>query len=294
MKWKGFAVKTLVYLTFIVGVIGLVFCVAYRVRHPVADNGYPQSQQRQTQERFSVVQESQADPNRNSTENRKDYVGKWFEPITILTFALVVGVIVTNCIYYGQLNKMRETVTVIGKQRDTMEGQLTAMQGQLSTMKDQVEFAGKQIKLSAKQIDLMIENERAYIGVRNIKPLGLDGKDNLGVRITFRNGGQSPAFGFRAYAVVEVKRADEDPSEFKWIEVASPIARSFIAAKEDRNVFAYYLFGIAHDPVIISKGQSLFVDGEARYFTLGGQEVILCFGVTWNGREFEVRHQYER
>lgn len=152
----------------------------------------------------------------------------------------------------------------------------------------------KQADIAARQIDLIIENERAYIGVRNIKPIGLDGKEDLAVRITFRNGGRSPAFGFRSYVIIAVKEVGEDPGEFKWIEVASPIARSFVPAKEDRNVFVPYLLGISHDAIIIGEDKRLFVDGEARYFTLGGQEVVLCFGVIWNGKEFEIRHHYER
>jgi hypothetical protein len=163
---------------------------------------------------------------------------------------------------------------------------------QLEAMRDQVKSAREQTEFAAKQIDLMIRNERAYMGIRKINPIGLDGKTDLAVRVTFRNGGKSPAFQFRTFAHVEIS---VEPPEFKWIEVAIPAKRSFIAATEDRNV-TFPCLGEWDIESVITGQKRLYVDGEAQYSTLSGQKVNLCFGATWNDgeNEFEVRYQHER
>jgi len=170
-----------------------------------------------------------------------------------------------------------------------------ATQGQLDAMKSQVELAGKQTELTAKQISLMIENERAYIGVRRMKLIGLDERiKELAVQVIFRNGGKSPAFKFRAYCEVSIGSA---PKPFTWKEIVPDIKRDFIPRGEDRSIVVPY-FGMVNTETVTgsSPTNTLFIDGEAHYRTLGGKEIILCFGGTYYVSEniFEARYQHER
>jgi hypothetical protein len=160
----------------------------------------------------------------------------------------------------------------------------------------QADIYKQQRDIMQRQMDNFEITERAYIGIRRMRLIGLDeGFKQLAVQVTFRNGGKSPAFKFKPCAEVSV---GDVPRPFTWREVTPDIKRSFIPGSEDRSIVVPY-FGVVDDPSTIlgqKPTKQVFIDGEARYETLGGKEIILCFGGSYVvGEElFESRYQYER
>jgi hypothetical protein len=298
MRRKRLAVKILVYFTFVTCLGGAVFLLGYRIRHPQPNQAYARSHESPTPQGAETNQENDAEVNRQATENHDNYAAKWTEPIAVLTILLLAVASIAAYVYYGQLKEMRKTVAAVGGQGETMKGQLSEMRRTLDAIerqeivfKDQARIYDQQREIMERQADYFEDTERAYVGIRRMFPKGLDGEDALGVQITFRNGGRSPAFDFKAYAVV---KAGDTPQPFAWVEAAPPMNRIFIPAGEDRNlVVTHFEFAEAKD--ITEEGKLLFVDGEARYSTLGGKQRILCFGATYrHPGPFEVRYHYER
>jgi hypothetical protein len=292
MTRKALAVKVLVWLSAVIAILGVGFCLIYQARHPATNyvdtRRQKQNEASQRGDNAAAIQETAREPHNKTANNEFSNAGNWTDPIVLLTALLVAGVIVTNIIYYGQLKKMRDTVRIVGEQGETMKGHW-------ETMKAQVEVAGKQADLASRQVDLMVQNERARMGVRALKPIGLDGQRRLAVQVTFRNGGKSAAFGFRDYATVKVLNAGEMPPEFEWTDITPIFRRSFIPAGEDRSTIVDF-FGL-EDPEDIADGRKvLFVDGKARYSILGGENKTLCFGGTYRpgDGQFEIRYHYER
>jgi len=147
-----------------------------------------------------------------------------------------------------------------------------------------------------RQADYYEVTERAYIGIRRMQIVGLnEGFEQIAVQVTFRNGGKSPAFKFRPYAEVSV---GDVPKPFTWREITPDIKRAFIPGGEDRSIVVP-CFGLIDDPDTIfgqKPTKQVFIDGEARYESLGGKEIIFCFGGSYVVGEklFESRYQYER
>jgi hypothetical protein len=147
MRGKRLAVKILVWLTFVLCAGGILFCVGYRLRHPVNGNPNPQSQ-KQERDRVNITQQDNSSPSGKQADNQENYAGKWLEPITILTVFLVMGVAITAYIYWRQLKEMHKTVTVVEGQGKTMKEQLTAMQSSLNQNERSVKIAEQNTRIA--------------------------------------------------------------------------------------------------------------------------------------------------
>lgn len=197
MRGKRLTVKVFVYLAFVAWLAGIVFLVGYRVRHPVPENPNAQRNERQS-ERIAGVNFSNAAPDNGQGNDNQSYAQKWFEPIVILTFLLVIGVGGTAYIYWRQLKKMEETVALVGKQEGTMRDQLTAMQGQLVAVQDQVEIMEGQAKSMDESV---VYGLRAYVGVHSID---YDPETDR-VFLQVENIGKVPAENIDVFIEIEVK-----------------------------------------------------------------------------------------
>ncbi len=180
MRRKRFAVKILVYLTFAVWLGGVVFLIGYRARNPVDGYSNSQSQERPTQEPVASFQQYDPHPRREQADVYQSYASKVFEPITLLTFFLVIGVGITAYIYWRQLREMQKTVAAVGGQGKTMEGQLAAMEWQAEIFEIQAGLFDKQVKAMQDQLatmerqekitgDALVISNRASVGVHSIE-----------------------------------------------------------------------------------------------------------------------------
>jgi hypothetical protein len=164
MSRKSFAVKSLVYLTFLLSLSGVIFCVVYQARHPTSNYIEPKRQTENKPEqggdKIAAIQQASTKPDYQTTQNEQSYDSKWSDPIVILTALLVAGVFVTNCIYYGQLKKMRETVALLVGEGTTMRKQLAAMEWQAGILEVQAGLFDKQVKAMQDQMALMERQER--------------------------------------------------------------------------------------------------------------------------------------
>jgi hypothetical protein len=156
MRWKSLAVKSLVYLTFLLSLSGVIFCVVYKARHPTSNyiEAKRQTENKPAQggDKVAAIQQASTKPDYQTTQNEQSYDSKWSDPIVILTVMLVAGVFITNCIYYGQLKKMRETVALLAGQGSTMRGQLAAMEWQAGIFETQAGLFDKQVKVMQGQL----------------------------------------------------------------------------------------------------------------------------------------------
>jgi hypothetical protein len=150
MRRKRIAVKILLSLTLVLWAGGVLFCVGYSLRYSVNRYPNPQSQQ-QERERVSITQQDNASPHREQTDNQENYAAKWFEPITLLTVFLVIGVTITAYIYWRQLKEMQKTVLVVERQGTTMQGQLEVMRDTLAETQRIVTQNERAVKASETQ-----------------------------------------------------------------------------------------------------------------------------------------------
>jgi hypothetical protein len=187
MRGKRLAVKAFVYLTLVAWLGGVVFLVGYRVRHPIPENPNAKHNEQQA-ERIVGVDFSNAAPYSRQGNDNQSYASKVFDPMTLLTFLLVVGVGITAYIYWRQLKKMEETVALVGEQGETMKGQLTVMQGTLSAIETQERHMREQTRIMG---DSLIISSRAYV---TIAALG-DIATTTRLVISIENRGHVPAQG---------------------------------------------------------------------------------------------------
>lgn len=152
-----------------------------------------------------------------------------------------------------------------------------------------------QMEAMVRQNENWTISERGYIGLRNLKIMGLREGGKVGVHAIFRNGGRTPAWNLKAGAIVTV---GNEPMGFKWKDSMAAFRHAFIPMSEDRKFlfpseqsFTDEIRTAIHDGTKL-----LFVDGKARYSTIGRNERVLCFGGTYSNKtgEMEVRYQYER
>lgn len=201
MRGKRLAVKILVCLTLVLCVGGVLFCVGYRLRHPVNSYSNPQSQQ-QAREQVGITQQDYSNPSREQANNQENYAAKWFEPITLLTVFLVIGVGVTAYIYWRQLKEMQKTVAAVVGQGKTMEGQLGVMREQTAISRTSANAAELSAKAAEQSAQIASQSfaigERPYLFVETPKLYPLVAGTPPSVKLRIRNGGRTPAFGFWA------------------------------------------------------------------------------------------------
>jgi len=136
-------------------------------------------------------------------ENYQSYAAKWFEPITILTFLLVIGIGITNYIYRGQLIKMRETVALVAQQSATMKDQLIET-------RNVVQQNERALTIAKSQTEIMqashVVTTRSYMDVFSIATMD---KERPAVVIKIGNIGAVPAEDIRGFIdVMFAKRKD--------------------------------------------------------------------------------------
>lgn len=205
MTRKALAVKLLVWLSIIIVVIGVGFCLVYQARQPaeqhVESGGPKEDKAKQGGNRVAAVQQASTNPHDEATEYHYrytpnwvfDWFAEWVRPITLLTLALVIGVGVTNYIYYGQLKKMRETVALVGEQRDMMKGQWDTMKEQ-ATAAQIAANAAKESASVARQALLIAE--RPYLDVTRVKvsPIPFEVGKPIVYTARIENTGRTPAY----------------------------------------------------------------------------------------------------
>jgi len=152
-----------------------------------------------------------------------------------------------------------------------------------------------QMKAMVQQNENWTISERGYIGLRNLKIIGLREGGNVGIQAIFRNGGRTPAWNLKAHAIVTV---GNEPGISKWQEPMAAFRHGFIPTSEDRKFLfpPEQPFTAEVHTAIHGGAKPLFVDGGAAYSTIGRVERVFCFGGTYNNTtgEVEVRYQYER
>ena len=191
MRWKALAIKILVYGTFAVTLIAVLFLIGYRVRHPIARETAPSNYQQKSETKAANTQQAYTEPYREKAQSNDSYAAQLTEPMTILTAFLVLGVFATNWIYYKQLKKMEAAVNFAGKQTETAQGQLAAMQGQLETMNAQRELLQRDIESTEKS---SIYAQRAYVTAKIRRVTDVTKRlDTFLMILRIENSGNTPA-----------------------------------------------------------------------------------------------------
>jgi len=191
MRGKRLGIKILVYFTFVVGLSGVIFCVGYRARKPVDSRSYSKRQQGPAQEPITAFQQPNPNPSLERREDYESYAAKWFEPISILTALLVVGVGITAYIYRGQLQKMTEAVEMAKGQLVAMQHQEQAQYAALEETRKLVSQNERAIKAAEDNVKTVektaIYSQRAYLSAR------VDGKQGYLLDLISENSGNTPA-----------------------------------------------------------------------------------------------------
>lgn len=186
MRQKAFIVKTLVYLTFVICLVGVILAVSYRIRHPTESDSNTQRYERPAQEPTAVTEQSYSEPNREVREHQQSYAEKSTEPIVILTAFLVLFVAITNWIYYRQLKKMRETVALVAGQNKMMQDSLAETRKIVAQNETAIAVSKKAAKRSAK---ISKYAERAYVAAK----IRRTEKSKLQFLLRIENSGNTPA-----------------------------------------------------------------------------------------------------
>jgi hypothetical protein len=211
MSRKAFTVKFLVYSSFVIVMLGIIFCVVYKAAHPAdqhIDSGWHNDNETaQGRDKIAGIQQISPEPNDQTAKNQQRtfriWLSKWFEPITILTFTLVVGVGITNYIYYGQLKKMRETVALVAQQSGTMKDQL-------SETRNLVQQNERALTIAKSQTEIMqashVVTTRSYMDVFRIETMN---RERPAIVIKIGNIGAVPAENIHGFIdVLFSKRKD--------------------------------------------------------------------------------------
>lgn len=226
MRGKRLTVKILVTLTVILWAGGFLYCVWYRLRHPVNSYHAPNTQQQNAQKQVPLIEQPKANVYREPAKDHQEYAEKWFEPITILTAFLVIGVAVTAYIYWRQLKEMQKTVAAVAGQGDTMKDQLTAMKAQEGAMKGQLEVTRETLVETRRVFDL---TERPIIIVEKATINALISNRPLIPVITIANRGRTAAkrltITIRVFAKMNWDLTKEIPDS-----IPSPAHIHFLAA----------------------------------------------------------------
>jgi hypothetical protein len=243
MRGKRLAITIFVYLAFVAWLTGIVFLVGYHVRHPVPENPNAQHNEHQS-ERVVGVNFSNAAPDNGQRNDNQSYASKVFEPMTLLTFLLVVGVGITAYIYWRQLKKMEETVALVGKQGKTMQMQLAAMEWHAQIFEIQAGLFDKQVKAMQGQLKAMEKaaetsyaTQCAHMGIRELDIGGglMVGKFQF-LRITWQNAGKTPAWNFRCKANLVLSKDEPKPTLHYGDDDYSDISGSFWPADATRTI----------------------------------------------------------
>jgi|GEM_PF-2942188 hypothetical protein len=201
MRWKALTVKSLVYFTLTVTLISIIFCVVYKAAYPTDDyintDRHDQNEPTQRSDQISAIQQASPEPYNQAAQNKqspfREWLGKWLEPITLLTALLVTGVGITNYIYYRQLEKMRETVALVGEQRDMMKGQWDTMKDQAITAQTTADAAKDSANVARQALHIA---ERPYLDIARFKvsPIPFESQKPVTYTVKIQNTGRTPAY----------------------------------------------------------------------------------------------------
>jgi len=288
MSRKALAVKILVWLVVVIAVFGVGFCLIYQARHPVIDyvesRGPTENKADQGGVETPAVQQSSTKPNYQPTQNEQSYAGRWSDPTVILTALLVIGVGITNYIYYGQLKRMRETVALLVQQGVTMKeqsdaakrqaematGQLVAMQSQERAMHATVTENKRMAEAAMKSIEIAEVSEAPYFGIIGIQAVDFAPGYYTGVDITFFNGGKTPAWHVFPLAHFIVGEHPDFPEAKHSLELITTDIESTFFGTEHAHAFQFRQSKFALTEDIVNEKKGLFLIVTVDYLGRGG------------------------
>lgn len=234
------------------------------------------TQRQPSQSPSPVVERAKIGQAGNGGRDYQENASKWFEPLVVLNFLLLVAILVQAAIYWKQLGVMRKDYNILERHARTFEGQAATMQGQLNVMRDQV--AAMQDS-RAENREMFYSGQRAYIGIKQVTLNDFAAGRIPMIYLALQNAGNTPAWTIECQG--QVTYGDSHPSYEDVVGAVVQNVAHFLPSGVDRMVeIAIGNAALTAETAaeVMNGGSTLFLRARAKFIDISGegQEVWFC------------------